>query len=114
MEPEKYREYLQSEQWKRIAEQRMRIDGYVCQCCGCRGTQANPLEVHHLSYRHIGDEAGRVYEDLVTLCRACHKGLHNTMNRVTDRNGRRGWKDSGNVPQVHVFTVGGTDRGCVM
>ena len=43
----------------------MIIDKYECQCCGCRGTVANPLEVHHLSYGHLYHEETRIYEDLV-------------------------------------------------
>ena len=105
-----YRQYLQSEKWKAIVAQRIRIDGYVCQCCGCRGTQTNPLEVHHLSYRYLGHEETRIYEDLVTLCHCCHKGLHKAMERVTSPTGRRGWKDNPRIPNVHVYTLYGAEN----
>ena len=102
-----YREYLKSDKWKMIAAQRLKIDNMTCQCCGSKGTQLNPLQVHHLSYRHIGNEENFIFEDLVTLCRPCHMGLHRILNRVTSPNGRRGWKDARQVPQVHVFTMSG-------
>ena len=106
---ERYKEYLKSDKWKEITRKRYLIDNGVCQCCGTRGTANNPLETHHLSYSHLYHEEGRIYEDLVTLCRVCHKGLHRIMERVTNENGRRGWLDSPRIPRVHVFNINGTD-----
>ena len=62
-----------------------------------------------MSYNHLYHEEGRIYEDLVTLCRVCHKGLHRIMERVTNENGRRGWLDNPRIPRVHVFNINGTD-----
>lgn len=48
-------------------------DGYTCQ--HCRGKSKNErLEVHHIVFRRNGgsDEP----ENLMTLCKACHDGLH--------------------------------------
>ena len=50
---EQYLKYLQTDEWKAIAKKRMEIDKYTCQCCGCKGTAQNPLEVHHLSYKYL-------------------------------------------------------------
>lgn len=88
----KYREYLLSEDWRRVAQQRIEIDGGKCVMCGCEGTNFNRLCVHHLTYRHIFDE--NPYTDLVTLCESCHKAVHRMMNRINDKSGRRGWKDT--------------------
>ena len=107
MDNKKYHEYLQSKAWKDKAYQRMVIDGFICQACGCRGTTHNVLEVHHLSYSNIGNED--IYTETVTLCHACHKNLHRAMERVTDRNGRRGWLDSPRTPKIHVYTLNGLD-----
>lgn len=92
MNTDNYIIYLQSADWKRIAEKRKEIDGHVCVMCGSKGTQNNPLQVHHFSYKHVGNE--NPYTDLVTLCRNCHKDVHRLMDRVTDENGRKGWRDS--------------------
>lgn len=105
----RYAEYLKSDKWRSIAQQRMEIDKHTCQMCGCKGTTANPLEVHHLSYSHLYNEQNRIYEDLVTLCHACHKQLHKAMERVTAPNGRRGWKDNPRIPQVHIYTLSGNE-----
>ena len=104
---EKYRKYLQSDKWRKIAKYRMQIDGYRCCMCGSCGTSSNPLECHHWSYRHLYAEENRVYEDLVTLCHICHKQIHKAMERITSPDGRRGWKDA-RIPQIHVFDISGT------
>lgn len=106
---ERYKEYLKSAEWKRIARKRYEIDNGVCQCCGCRGTMTNPIECHHLSYSHLYHEESRIYEDLVSLCRVCHKGVHRMMERVTNEKGRRGWLDSPRIPRVYTFTANGSD-----
>ena len=109
MDNTEYRQYLQSDKWKAIAAQRLQIDNFQCNCCGSRGTPQNPLEVHHLTYKHLYHEESRIYEDLVTLCHICHKNLHNIMNRQTDAQGRRGWADNRNIPKVHTFNISGTE-----
>ena len=66
-----YREYMQSEEWQKVRRKRLQIDGYKCQMCG---TGKN-LQVHHITYEHLGQ--AKELEDLVTLCRECHRGVHN-------------------------------------
>jgi len=107
MTDQEYSNYLKSEQWKEKAAKRLEIDRYTCQGCGSRGSSDNPLQVHHLNYKHVGNED--VYTDLVCLCRNCHIRTHHIMNRVTDKLGHRGWNDNSQVPRIHVFTVGGLD-----
>ena len=106
-EDSRYTEYLKSDKWKKIAAARMKIDNYTCAGCGCKGTAVNPLEVHHLSYTHLYHEETRIYEDLVCVCRGCHKNLHRIMERQTNAAGRRGWKDNPRIPQVHIYNLNG-------
>lgn len=101
----RYIEYLKSDKWKSKAQARLQIDNYTCQCCGCSGTQNNPLEIHHVTYKHIYDE--NVYTDLVTLCHVDHATIHRMMSRITNADGRRGWKDSTAIPQVHAYNISG-------
>lgn len=108
MTDKEYKEYLKSDKWRAIAKKRFEIDNYTCQMCGSRGTPNNPLEIHHLSYKHIGNEQNRIYEDLVCLCHICHKLLHNGMNRKTAPN-RRGWSNNQTIPKVNVYTISGQD-----
>lgn len=104
---DKYRAYIQSDKWKAIARKRMEIDNYTCQGCGSRGTASNPIECHHLTYRHIYHEENYIYQDLVSVCHCCHKTTHNIMVRITDASGRRGWKNNCTIPQINVFTTSG-------
>lgn len=96
---EQYQNYLHSEDWKKKANERMKIDGFTCQSCGTRGTPSNPLCVHHFSYRNLPFED--VNKDLVTVCKCCHSNLHNVMNRITNPNtGRRGWRDDVEISTI--------------
>jgi HNH endonuclease len=64
-----YEEYLATMWWAWRRGRTLRQDGYRCRRCGTR----KGLQVHHLSYKHLGDEPD---EDLVTLCRECHARFH--------------------------------------
>ena len=53
----------------------LKRDNYTCQCCGAHSTKtkAVKLHVHHLESRKVG---GNAPNNLVTLCKDCHKALH--------------------------------------
>ncbi len=61
-----YDEYLQSPEWREKRLQVLERDGHTCQVCCISGRD---VEVHHLTYRSLGDEP---LEDLITVCKACH------------------------------------------
>ena len=63
-----YQCYLLSEQWKTRRSAVMARDNHMCQYCGGEAT-----EVHHLTYENIGNEP---LEDLIAICRLCHKDQH--------------------------------------
>lgn len=65
-----YIEYMQSEEWDRIRRERLRVDGYTCQGCGCTN---EPLDVHHITYEDFGHER---INNLLSLCRRCHDEIH--------------------------------------
>lgn len=92
MDHKSYTEYLQSPEWKRKRDERMRIDGGKCQMC----LAADAEEVHHLNYFRIGAEDP--LKDLVSVCHTCHCRIHNLMTRATavnpDGTYRYGWRDS--------------------
>lgn len=68
---EAYQEYLSSPAWRQKRELRLRMDNGACQarlwCCTEMAT-----EVHHLTYRHIGNEP---LFDLRSVCSACHREI---------------------------------------
>ena len=53
----------------------LKRDDYTCQCCGKHPTEKQPvkLHVHHKESRKTG---GNAPNNLITLCRGCHKALH--------------------------------------
>jgi 5-methylcytosine-specific restriction endonuclease McrA len=63
-----YERYLRSSHWRQ-RRQAILIRDVVCRACG---SSVN-LQVHHLSYERLGAERD---EDLVTLCRDCHRRTH--------------------------------------
>lgn len=68
MTKEQYTSYLKSEWWKSKRDERFGFDKGVCQRCGMDGEV-----VHHRTYENVW---GEKIEDLVTLCKDCHKKLH--------------------------------------
>lgn len=60
-----YKTYLQSAEWQKKRNERLKIDDYKCQKCG----RPFDLQVHHLTYDRIGHED---MCDLITLCKHCH------------------------------------------
>jgi 5-methylcytosine-specific restriction endonuclease McrA len=61
---------LDPELYEAIRSKVLRRDGWRCQFCG---NMLN-LEVHHKQFRsQYGDDTE---ENLITLCAACHAGVH--------------------------------------
>lgn len=65
MNKEEYQKYLKSEHWSKKKKELFFENRYRCLGCGSR----MKLEVHHLTYKNIGNES---LQDLVYLCRYCH------------------------------------------
>ena len=70
--PKDYAAYIQSDAWKRKRIVRLKEDGFSCQLCGAKTN----LNVHHLTYKHLGCERP---DELMTLCRNCHAKVHEYM-----------------------------------
>lgn len=65
----------------------LKRDNYTCQCCGRHPTEKNGLKlhVHHKESRKTG---GNAPNNLITLCKTCHKALHE--GKITLPEGKRG------------------------
>lgn len=66
-----YREFLKTPYWKAIANFQKYESDYCCVICGSKDI----LNVHHKTYQNHGEEALHL-EDLITVCRKCHKEIH--------------------------------------
>jgi hypothetical protein len=65
-----YESFLDTVYWRRVRNyviQRVKS----CERCG----RPACLEVHHLTYEHRGSE-WRFLEDLIAVCRPCHREIH--------------------------------------
>lgn len=65
----RYREYLQSRQWR--AKKKIAYDYHGRKCHDCGAERG--LEVHHKTYKRLGREK---MKDLEILCGACHRIRH--------------------------------------
>lgn len=64
-----YNEYLSSPEWHRKRALVFERDNYLCQ--GCYSNSAEL--VHHLSYKHVGEE---FLFELTSMCELCHDRIH--------------------------------------
>jgi 5-methylcytosine-specific restriction endonuclease McrA len=67
-----YGRYLRSPAWRATARKALERASYKCQICGA-DRWLTRLDVHHNSYERLGREPP---EDLIVLCRHCHKLFH--------------------------------------
>ncbi len=64
-----YNEYLNSKHWALLRQQYIPKD---MKCSMCHN-KCDSLQLHHLTYMHIGNEKA---DDLLPLCENCHKLIH--------------------------------------
>lgn len=76
MNAKEYAAYLASDQWWRKRLACLKDYGFRCQVCGCTSWR-RIIDVHHLHYKNVGNERR---EDLVPLCSAHHKAIHNQLD----------------------------------
>jgi hypothetical protein len=65
----RYNDYLMSEAWHEQRRRALEAARHKCEGCGDRLM----LQVHHVTYDHIGNERPG---ELVVLCRDCHEDQH--------------------------------------
>lgn len=71
-----YDEFLNTEEWKQVAEMVKDRDGHKCVICG----STENLNAHHIGYD--GDCLDE--NDIVTLCNRCHECLHDGIETMRD------------------------------
>lgn len=68
-----YGKYIHSKQWKVLKECVLEERGNFCECCD---KETDRLDLHHITYDHVGYESR---EEVLLLCRDCHKDIHETI-----------------------------------
>lgn len=81
-EQEWYRRYLKCEHWQKLRLEALKRSGGACEICGFKPYQNGKLQVHHKSYKNLGNEQ---LSDLVCVCPSCHKKIHGIGKRVSRR-----------------------------
>ena len=74
---DKKREYYSSKMYKTLSGS----GKWKCYCCERNDV---PLDLHHRTYKRLGNE--RINVDLVPVCRSCHDEIH-----TRTRNGQQLW-----------------------
>lgn len=81
LEKKDYYDYIRSDKWKHIRESyynsnmyktlKKKNNGWICYCCTAKN---KPLDLHHRTYKRLGEE--NISVDLVPVCRECHNEIH--------------------------------------
>lgn len=75
-----YREYLKTDYWRRVREEKLYRAKNKCELCGAYHLILN---VHHKTYEHRGDELNNL-RDLIVLCADCHGKFHDKLPQVQE------------------------------
>jgi len=71
-----YAEYIRSEAWQEV--RRRFWASRLPKECYCCGREDGPKDLHHRTYKNLGNER---LMDLVPLCRDCHFTVHEMIRR---------------------------------
>ena len=75
-----YLAYLESPEWWHRRRAALQRANYRCEREDPNGPRhEGPLDVHHRSYQHLGNEMA---DELEVLCRPCHRAEHQPRNRA--------------------------------
>lgn len=75
----KYYEYLQSDWWHKTRDRIIGQYNNQCFCCN----KKHELQVHHLSYEHVGFERDN---ELICLCSECHEWIEDKKEKYKQLN----------------------------
>ena len=67
-------------EWKILSKKVRERDKYICQYCG----KYRAIEVHHIIPARLG--VNNSFDNLITLCRSCHKKIEHLTNKYLDEN----------------------------
>jgi 5-methylcytosine-specific restriction endonuclease McrA len=87
---EKYREYLETQEWREKRALVLARDGHMCKGCGTE----RATDVHHQTYAHIYNE---FLFELISLCRKCHDRVHSDSAEYADKHSDDTFESIGSV-----------------
>lgn len=72
-------EYYTTQQWEIVKRAKRDSPRIVCELCDCVESKDCTMNLHHKTYKRLGEEMGY---DLMWLCEECHETFHLTVNRL--------------------------------
>lgn len=66
--------FFESDQWRTLRYQALKLHGAMCQCCGAGPAPSKPLHVDHIKPRSRFPDLALVLSNLQVLCVDCNKG----------------------------------------
>ena len=81
---DEYRQWIESEEFKLIADECKKNAEHRCQLCNAAGIKGTPLHAHHRSYLRI--KTPEEIKDLIAVCRPCHYQYHDWKSRGNKTN----------------------------
>jgi len=76
---EEYKQYLKSDHWRNLKKAAFLHYGQICNFC----KSTTKLDMHHLRYQKPLESAK--IDDLIPLCRKCHKKAHKFMRKEENK-----------------------------
>lgn len=70
-------DFYDTDEWRALRYQALKLYGARCQCCGATPTPGNPMHVDHIKPRSKYPELELALSNLQILCRPCNLGKSN-------------------------------------
>ena len=68
--------FYKTKAWRKTRKKILIRDNYECQMCKALGKYSRGNTVHHVKHLETHPELGLVWENLLTVCEACHNKCH--------------------------------------
>lgn len=85
-----YNHYLETDHWKQLRRRVISRDGFLCQNCFRRVSDAS-AQVHHREYTGFKRVGKSFAFECVTLCAACHTEFHPHMRELAESSSVPEW-----------------------
>ena len=85
-------EFYGSGKWQRLRAAILRRDKYQCQMCKRYGRIKEAKDVHHIKFLEDHPELAPDPDNLISLCRSCHREIHDGEQEKKFYKGPRGQK----------------------
>lgn len=68
--------FYHSKEWKKLRQEALDRDNYLCRLCLKRGVITPAKTVHHITPLRVDNAQKLELNNLITVCESCHNKLH--------------------------------------